>query len=186
MIAVAISFISLLVSFSSFYYANLVIRHNLSATADYSLSDRNVGKTVKDFSSKFQVRVILRNNGNRSEAILRLAIYSVSSSPGPSAFILKPGDLQVFDLEEDMNLFKANLAAAAEMAERCGKDSGDWTEFGIISRVIMADGSISERLSPLGSVRAGASDTDRSAYLDVRTNLNMGKNIRLLLQTIWF
>jgi hypothetical protein len=177
---------SLAVSVLSFYYSNLVARHNLSATVEYKTwAYRDISKIVKDGSSKFQVTVTIRNDGNRTEAVLRLAIYSVGSSSGPSAFVLKPGDVQVFNIEEDMNILRANLAAAAAMAKQSGKDPGDWTEFGIISRVVMPNGSIAEKLSPLGSVRDGAADTNESPHADVKTNSNIGTNIRLLSKTIW-
>jgi hypothetical protein len=105
----------------------------------------------------------------------------MGTSPGPAPFVIKPGDVQIFDLSEDMGTLRHNLSALQTMSNL---PPNAWTDFGLATRVVMPGGSISEKFSPMGKVRNGPEEEGSSSYVEVQLG-ETGVHVPLISKLGW-
>ncbi len=160
-IIASLSGCALLVSIITLYWNSFRVLHKLSAVVSYH-RPRGSSKTVSDFSSNFEIEVILANSGNRSEAVLRLMMYyenknGVFGSGGPAPFVLEDGGVVVHKLSMPMHTILANQQASG----------GHVSPFGISTRIVERSGAIIERRMPVGTIFAVQATPQQSGHLRV-------------------
>lgn len=162
--SLVVGILAFILSLANFYFINVRISHHLYAVVSYPFyipPERD--RTIKDYSSHLEFNIILVNGGNRTDAVLRVAIsYRLGrlgnlTSPGPAKFVLKPGDIEMIRLADDMNLLMQNLENVKP----------DWADLGILVRAIMKDGTVSSKEFPLGRIRNFKHDGEGSRGVEL-------------------
>lgn len=168
---------SFILSIFSLYWNSLRIVHNILAVYDYQRPSAE-GRVISDYSSNFEIKIILLNQGNRSETIMSASLFYENQvgqfrSGGPASFVLEAGDAQIITLSHPMHTVVSNALTGG----------GKTMPFGFKVDLIEPSGLIVDRRIELGTIYAVQAAPGDSAHLRVEVSAKPGATT--LLKTDW-